>query len=129
MSAQNKSGSMRRRSAFQAALEYAQRPNPIRERRELEARRQSIKPDILMIEGVARLLGCSVQSVRNISATDLPRYDGPGRSLLFFKEDVLRYVRANPKTNPAVDELVRDIENDLLDSPSDSGDTASQEEK
>lgn len=87
--------------------------------REERLRRTDV--EILTIEGVAELLHCSVQTARNIPTNELPRYDGPGRRLLYLREEVVRYVRSVQRINPAADELMRDIESEQLESPPDSG--------
>lgn len=112
---------MERRTGYQFCIQHLVRLNPLREKRERALRRKSISPDILMIEGVAEFLGCSVQRVRSISDVDLSRRKGPGKCDLFFREDVIAFVRANPKRTPASDELIRDVENVLLESKLDSG--------
>ena len=94
-----------------------------REARERDRQRvlSRVDTDVLTVEGVADFLHCSVQAVRNVPEDVLPRYRGPGRRLLYLKEEVVNYVRHVRRNNPAADELVREIENDLLDSSSDSG--------
>lgn len=77
--------------------------------------------DVLVIEQVADMLHCSVQSARNIPEDELPRHHGPGKRLLYMREDVLRYVRGQKRANPAADDLMRDVEAGLLDFPVDSG--------
>lgn len=111
----------KRRSAFQMAVQFLQQPDPERDKREKELRRKSIEPEILMIEGAATLLGCSVQRIRGISPDELRRIDGPGRGDLFLKEDLIDYARRHPKHNPTADDLMREIEIDELESVSDSG--------
>jgi hypothetical protein len=51
--------------------------------------------DILFIENVASMLGCSVDHVRRIERSKLPASRGVGRRLLYLREDVLRYVRSH----------------------------------
>ena len=89
--------------------------------RNAESRLRRIDTDILTVQGVAELVFCSVQSARNIPEDELPRHPGPGRRNLFIKEDVIQYVRRVRRTNPAADEMVPDIENDRVESSSDSG--------
>ncbi|MBC8338870.1 MAG: helix-turn-helix domain-containing protein [Alphaproteobacteria bacterium] len=89
--------------------------------RNRESRLQRIETDILTVQGVANLLHCSEQAVRNTPENELPRYLGRGKRVLFFKEDVIRYLRGTRRTNPAADEIVRDIENGPIESSSDSG--------
>lgn len=52
-------------------------------------------PEILDIEQVAAALRCSVDAVRHIDYRELPRYNGPGRKLLFLEPEVVGYVRRN----------------------------------
>jgi helix-turn-helix protein len=49
--------------------------------------------DILFIENVAEMLGCSVDHVRRIPRSELAASRGAGRRLLYLREDVIRYVR------------------------------------
>lgn len=49
--------------------------------------------EILFVENVAGMLGCSVDHVRRISRSELPASRGVGRRLLYLREDVIRYVR------------------------------------
>ena len=80
-----------------------------------------IDTDVLSIHGVARLLFCSLQAVRNIPADELPRYIGPGRSRLYLREDVMRYLKGVRRRTPAADDLMREIVGRGVDSISDSG--------
>ena len=50
--------------------------------------------DVLYVQNVAQMLGCSVDQARRIPRNELPAYRGPGRWLLYLREDVIRYVRA-----------------------------------
>ncbi len=56
-------------------------------------------PEVLTVEQVAGILRCSVDQARRIPRTELPGYDGPGRYVLYFREDVLRYLRSRPLKN------------------------------
>lgn len=111
----------KRQTGLQIALQFLRQPDPNRDKREREIRRKSIIPEILMIEGVAELLGCSVQRVRSIPNDELPRRVGGGKCDLFLKEDVISYIRAHPKAHVVADDLMREIENEELESVSDSG--------
>ena len=111
----------KRTTAYQMIVRHLQKSDPVREKRERELRRKSIEHDILMIEGVDQLLCCSVQRVRKIPHDELPRREGPGKSDLFLKEDVIAYVRAHSKRHAVADDLMREIEIEELESDSDSG--------
>lgn len=54
-------------------------------------------PEILTVEEVAAILRCSVDQARRIPRTELPAYVGPGKFVLYFREDVLRYLRNRPR--------------------------------
>lgn len=58
-------------------------------------------PDVLFVEDVAQMLRCSVDQVRRIPRSDLPAYEGPGKHLLYLREDVIRYVRSRPRKGAA----------------------------
>jgi len=77
--------------------------------------------EVMTVEGVANFLHCSAQAVRGVPEADLPRRRGPGRRLLFLKEDVIAYLRRSQRPRANADELVRDIESEVLDSSPDSG--------
>lgn len=49
--------------------------------------------DFLTVEGVARLMRCSVDSARRIPRDELPAYLGPGRHLLYLRADLVTYLR------------------------------------
>jgi len=50
--------------------------------------------EVFFVSNVAQMLGCSVDQARRIPRNELPAYRGPGKWLLYFREDVIRYVRA-----------------------------------
>jgi hypothetical protein len=50
-------------------------------------------PDILVIEDVARILRCTVDTARRIPREQLRSIPGPGRRQLYLREDVIAYVR------------------------------------
>jgi len=81
----------------------------------------AVDHDVLTVREVARILRCSIQSARSIPETELARYRGPGRHLLYLRADVIAYVRSRRRRNVAADELMREIETQVLDSASDSG--------
>ena len=80
-----------------------------------------IDTEVLTIEGVAEYLHCSVASVRALSATDLPPREGPGRRLLFLREDILRYLLRGERQRAGISaDMVREAEALVLESPPDS---------
>lgn len=58
--------------------------------------------DVLTVEQVAVVLRCSVDQARRIPRTELPAYRGPGKYVLFFREDVLSYLRSRPRKNESM---------------------------
>lgn len=62
-------------------------------RRTRPARFHGPSEDVLTVDEVAAILRCSVDQARRIPRTELPAYQGPGKYVLFFREDVLRYLR------------------------------------
>lgn len=69
--------------------------------------------DVLVVEQVAHLMRCSLDTVRRIPREDLP-YSRPGKLNLYFREDVLRYIRTRRiERSPIsvnVDALLAEIE-------------------
>lgn len=90
-------------------------------RREKKRRLERIDAPILTVQGVANLLHCTEAAVRRIPETELNRYKAGGRRILYLPEDVLRYVRDHTRNSPRADELMRDIENEQVESSLDSG--------
>ncbi len=80
----------------------------------------SLDPDILVIEDVARLLHCSVDTLRRVPKEELPVYRGPGRKHLYLREDIIRFVRCRRITEPDIDNLLREIETAVVHSELDS---------
>ena len=76
--------------------------------------------DILVIEDVARLLHCSVDTLRRVPKEELPAYRGPGRKHLYLREDIIRFVRCRRITGPDIDNLLREIETAVVHSELDS---------
>ena len=72
--------------------------------------------DILVIEDVARILHCSVDTLRRVPKDELPVYRGPGRWHLYLRDDVIRFVRCRRITGPDVDNLLREIVSDVIPS-------------
>ena len=58
--------------------------------------------DVLVVEDVAHILRCTVDTARRIPRDQLPAYPGPGRRTLYLRDDVLAYVRSlgRPDANP-----------------------------
>ncbi len=53
--------------------------------------------DILTVEGVAKLLQCTIDAVRRIPDSHLPAHQGPGKHLLYLRDEVIRYVRRSSR--------------------------------
>jgi len=53
--------------------------------------------DILTVEGVAKLLQCTIDAVRRIPDSHLPAHQGPGKHLLYLRDDVITYVRGTSR--------------------------------
>jgi hypothetical protein len=58
--------------------------------------------DILSVDQVAATLRCSVDQARRIPRTELPAYQGPGKYVLYFRDDVLSYLRSRPRKNESM---------------------------
>ena len=56
-------------------------------------------PDVLVLEDVARILRCSLDTVRRIPRTQLRARNGPGRLHIYLRSDVLAYIAALPVAN------------------------------
>ena len=61
-------------------------------------------PDRLTIDQLANLLCCSVDQARRIPRSELPAYRGPGKYLLYLRQDALRYIQSRPSIGRQVDE-------------------------
>lgn len=53
--------------------------------------------DILTVEGVAKLLHCTMDAVRRIPDDQLPAHQGPGQHILYLREEVVAYIRSLPR--------------------------------
>jgi len=53
--------------------------------------------DILTVEGVAKLLQCTIDAVRRIPDIELPAHQGPGKHLLYLRDEVIAYVRRSSR--------------------------------
>ncbi len=75
----------------------------------LTSRSSPSDPEIFTIEEAARILRCTVDTLRRIPKDELPVYRGPGRSNLYLREDLKQFVRSR-RILPAVpDELLREV--------------------
>lgn len=65
----------------------------------------SADADILTAEGVAKLLHCTVDAVMRIPDAALPAHRGPGKHLLYLRDEVIEYVRrrARSETNDVIE--------------------------
>lgn len=53
-------------------------------------------PDVLVLEDVARILRCDIDTVRRIPRIVLKARKGPGRQRLYLRSDVLAYIAGLP---------------------------------
>jgi excisionase family DNA binding protein len=53
--------------------------------------------DILTVEGAAKLLHCTIDTVRRIPDGELRAHQGPGRHLLYLRDEVIEYVRRSSR--------------------------------
>jgi excisionase family DNA binding protein len=74
----------------------------------------NVDRDFLVVEDVARLLRCSVDTARRIPRSDLPAYRAAGRHLLYLRSDVEDYVRRCGRPSQNADLLVREIAGEVL---------------
>ena len=79
-----------------------------------------VDADLMTITEVAKFLHCSEYHLYHIPRSQLWFYRA-GKKNLYFRGDVIRYVRVHCRVQPrpGVDELLSEIEADLLDSPTD----------
>jgi hypothetical protein len=82
-----------RRGLLASMIEQTVRTEPVLRARYPQMYRD---PDRLVIEQVAWLLCCSIDQARRIPRDELPAYRGPGKRLLYLREDVLRYIKKDP---------------------------------
>jgi hypothetical protein len=78
-------------------------------------------PDILVVEDVARILRCTVDTARRIPRDQLPAYPGPGRHRLYLREDVRAYVRSLGKPALNAELLLAGATAQVLGLPPDRG--------
>lgn len=53
--------------------------------------------DVLTVEGVAKLLQCTIDAVRRIPDSHLRAHQGPGKHLLYLRDEVIAYVRRSSR--------------------------------
>jgi hypothetical protein len=66
--------------------------------------------EVLYVQNVAQMLGCSVDHARRIPRNELPAYRGPGRWLLYLRDDVIRYLRTRRVMDEHIDRPSIDAE-------------------
>ena len=69
---------------------------------------KSIDKDLLGIEQAARLMRCSVDTLRRVPSEELPVYR-VGRENLYLREEIIRFVRSRRVSSVCVDELLDDV--------------------
>ena len=81
-----------------------------------------IDTEVFTVEGLAEFLHCSAAAVRGIPASELPRRRGPGRRVLYLREEVIRYLRRGERSPAGITpDMVRQAEAKVIGSESDSG--------
>ncbi len=98
-----------------------QRPTAIERPQPAKAIRMGADRDILVVEDVARLLHCTVDTARRIPRDQLPAYPGPGRHRLYLREDLVAYIRRSASISPNADVLMRRIAGEVVASPAGDG--------
>jgi hypothetical protein len=76
-------------------------------------------PDILVVEDVARILRCTVDTARRIPRHQLRSICGPGRRRVYLREDVLVYVRSLGRSAPNAELLLTRARAEVLGSSAD----------
>lgn len=97
------------------------RPRQMTHAERLTNRLYRLDLPILSIEGVALLLCVSVQTVRGIPQTELPRRSVGGKRLVYLRDDVLAYVSRSHRPRENADELVRAATDKVVKSAPGSG--------
>jgi hypothetical protein len=72
------------------------------------ANQKSLDTDVLGIAEVALMMRCSVDTVRRIPHDELPVYR-VGRENLYFREDVVRFVRTRHVSRTDVETVLADV--------------------
>jgi hypothetical protein len=107
-------------------------PNPFARLREISERwaragaHIGADPDILVIEDVALLLRCTVDTARRIPRDQLRPNSGPGRRQLYLREDVVAYVRFRGRPSPIADLLLAQARAAVVGLPADRAQERSQ---
>jgi hypothetical protein len=83
-------------------------------------------PDILVIDDVARILRCTVDTARRIPRDQLRSICGPGRRQLYLREDVIAYLRSRARSSPNADLLLAQARATVLELPADRARERSQ---
>jgi hypothetical protein len=75
-------------------------------------------PEVLVIEDVARMLRCAIDTAKRIPRNELPSCRSPGRRVLYLRSDVLNYLRSRRASaiGANADLLMRDITAEALES-------------
>ena len=81
--------------------------------------RSGADPDILVVEDVARILRCTVDTARRIPRDQLRSISGPGRPQLYLREDVIAYVRSRARQPPNADLLLAQARAAVVELPAD----------
>lgn len=90
-------------------------------RRLARAARERVDLPVLCVEGVAKMLNCSVQSVRAIPEDVLPRHRLAGRRNQYLQDEVTNAVRSSRIQRSNADELIEQIDSEHVESRPDSG--------
>ena len=69
--------------------------------------------DILVIEDVAEILHCSVDTLRRVPKHQLPAYSGPGRKNLYHRDDIIKILKTRLIDSVNVNRILADIEEEL----------------
>jgi len=83
--------------------------------------RERVDPRVLVVDDVARILRCTVDTARRINRELLPSYPGPGRPRLYLYEDVISYIRGLGERGGLSGERVAEACREVLDFSPDSG--------
>ena len=74
---------------------------------------KAVDGDILVIEDVAELLHCSVDTLRRVPKHQLPAYSGPGRKNLYLRDDIIKFLKTRRIDSVNVNRILADIEEEL----------------
>lgn len=78
-----------------------------------------VDPDILVVEDVARILRCTVDTARRIPREQLRSISGPGRRQLYLREDLITYVRLRGRPSHNAELLLTQARAAVLELPED----------